>query len=177
MSDTGVTPSRRAAWPTVAEDVTGREAFEPVAGFGAEGAEVEVGQVGRDFAVLHRGGAAELSFRFLLADVAGVLDFELNVGGGFGRRRGSAGQFGDEVAGDNGDRRCGRAFRCRGWSDGAAPIPVAHDVAQAPVDLGRGGDAQALQPGLGGITRSVRAAAAGGPAAGLRPGRFRARSP
>ena len=76
------------------------EAFEPVAGFGAEGAEVEVGQVGRDFAVLHRGGAAELCF--LLADVAGVLDFELNVGGGFGRRRGSAGQFGDEVAGDAG---------------------------------------------------------------------------
>ena len=68
-------------------DSSGAEAFEAVAGFGAEGAEVEVGEVGRNLVVFHGGGAADLGF--LLADVARVLDFELDVGGGFGRGGGS----------------------------------------------------------------------------------------
>ena len=92
----GVTPSRRAAWPTVA----GRKRSSRWRGFSAQGAQVDIRQVGRNPVVFHCGGASDLGF--LLADVAGVLDLELNVGGGFGRGRIVARQFGNEIAGHAG---------------------------------------------------------------------------
>ena len=90
-------------------DGGGAEEIEAVAGFGAQGAEVEICQVGRDPVVFHGGGAADLGF--LLTDVAGVLDFELDVRGGLGRGRRIAGEVGDEVAGDAG---AGEEFEAAG---------------------------------------------------------------
>ena len=123
-------------------DGGGAKAFEPVAGFGAQGAEVDIGQVGRNPVVFHCGGASDLGF--LLADVAGVLDLELNVGGGFGRRRLVARQFGNEIAGHAGADQhfqTGRGLTERRQFELAQPL----------IDGGRCWDAQAFQPVLGGL--------------------------
>ena len=123
-------------------DGGGAEAFEPVAGFGAQGAEVAVGQVGRNPVVFHRGGASDLGF--LLADVAGVLDLELNVGGGFGRGRLVARQFGNEIAGHAGADQHFQTGR-------GLPQRRQFELAQPLIDRGRCWDAQAFQPVLGGF--------------------------
>ena len=115
---------------------------EAVAGFGTQGAEVEIGQVGRDPVVFHGGGAADLGF--LLANVAGVLDLELEVGGGLGPGRGIAGEVGDEVAGHAG---AGEELEAAGGLAERGEF----EVAQALIDGGCGRNAKVSKPSVGGI--------------------------